>query len=48
MLMWISFWLDSRGITAEHVYLTSFFCFHNVCVFPSNNSEVVQADMTHD
>ena len=46
--MWISFCLDSHGITAEHVYLTSFFCFRNVCMLPSNNSRVIQADMTHD
>jgi hypothetical protein len=46
--MWISFSLDSRSITAEHVYLTSFFCFRNVCMLRSNNSTVLQADMAHD
>ena len=44
--MWISFCLDSHDITAEHVYLTSFFCFRHVFMFPSKNIKVIQADMS--
>jgi hypothetical protein len=45
MLMWISLHLDSHGITTKHLYLTSFFCFRHVFMFPSNNTNVIQTDI---